>query len=177
MEISELKAFSDHALAFAKKFLQEHKQFNPMFQVLSASGVDILTPGDLPDDMDEHVAKDALAEVVRSHIRERQALGVVSMSDAWVMKLDECHPFFKEAQSGRFSIQELERMGVGKRREALILSLETPIYARIMEQFYYRNAEGNIIFRELKESDSTSWDEQPSGRFYNFFDKQKAVVT
>jgi hypothetical protein len=176
MEVTELKAFSEHALEFAKNFLREHKHFNPMFQVLSAEGLHVIAPEDLPDGVDEHVAKDALAETVRALVREKQAQAVINIGDAWVMALDEKHPFFREAASRQYPMEQLERMGVGKRREALVLTLETPIYTRIMEQFYYRNAEGNIIFRELKEDDSTNrhW-KPPVGRFYGFFEEPQSA--
>lgn len=175
MDIPELRAFSDHALEFAKQYLREHKQFNPMFQILSASGVDVVTAGAPPEDIDLNVAKDALSEHVRSMVRERQAQAVCNVADGWVMKLDDRHPLFKTAISGRYSTETLERMGIAKRREALTVSLETPIYSRVMMQFYYRNSEGDIIFRELKDADSNDPNMRQEGRFYNFFDQGKAT--
>ena len=40
---------------------------------------------------------------------------------------------------------------------------------------YYRNADGDIIFRELKAADFTDPSMRPEGRFYNFFDRAKAA--
>jgi hypothetical protein len=175
MDITELRAFSDHALEFAKHFLREHGNFNPMFQVLSASGVDVVVAGEPPEDIDLNLAKDALSEKVRELVRERQATAVCNVGDGWSMQLDKRHPLFRAARSGRYSTEQLERMGVAKRQEVLTVTLETPIYSRVVMQFYYRNSEGAIIFRELKDADSTNPEMRPEGRFYNFFDQAKAA--
>lgn len=176
MDIDTLKAFSDHALAFSIQYLREHKNFNAMFQVLSASGVDVVVAGDLPQDVDWSVAKDLISGKVRELIKERQAEAVVNMSDGYVMKIAEFHPLAAAAKSGRFSMDQLERMGVAKRREAIVVSLETPIYTRVLIQQYYRNSAGAVILRELKDADSTDpLFRHPQGRFFNFFSQDKAA--
>jgi hypothetical protein len=175
MDIPELKAFSDHALAFAVHHLREHKQLPIMFQVLSSHGVDILAPDAPQPDVDWNLAKEALALKVKDLIRERQAYAVVNLSDAYVTETDQAHPLASLVRSGRYSTADIERMGIAKRREAIIVSLETPIYLRIIMQQYYRNADGAIILRKRIDTDSTDPKMQPAGRFYNFFEQEETA--
>jgi hypothetical protein len=45
-------------------------------------------------------------------------------------------------------------MGIGKRRDAILVSLETPDYRRILKQYYDRSAGGAIILQAHTDVDS-----------------------
>ena len=176
LDIENLKALADHAMTFAVNFLREHKEFQMMFQLHSDSGIDVVQPKGLPPEADEVLAKKAISRAIRQMIEERQAYAVAHMSDAYMIAVPDSHPLRHLAESGDYSTKELERMGIAKRREALIVCLETPTYKRIVQQFYYRNGDGEIILRERKEMDSTHPDwSAPAGRFFIFFDEPKAA--
>jgi hypothetical protein len=62
-------------------------------------------------------------------------------------------------------------MGIGKRREAILVSLETPSYRRVLKQYYARKPDGALALQERMDLDSNSphWNGGVQGRFFNFF--------
>lgn len=176
MEIDELKALSDRWLIFAVNILKQGVRFSAMFDIVSAKGHD--TVGVNPEgEIDPLSAKNAAAAKVRKTIREKHALAVVHVCDASTVVISNSHPRRALALSGRHSIEELERMGIGKRREVILVSLETPSYRRILKQYYDRKADGVPIMQERTDVDSNSpdWNGGAHGRFFDFFPKEKAA--
>jgi len=170
--IPQLSLFVDHALDLAIRYAREHGGLAPMFQVHSQDHIDVISAEEIPDDTPREVAADALCALVRDLVKTRNAYAVVNIVEAWVMDVDKAHPLFHIAQRG--DLQELERMGVGKRRECIVVTLETPIYQRIVLQFFYRNANGHLILREKKDSDSGFG--RGEGRFFNFFSEEEQTA-
>jgi hypothetical protein len=172
--IDELKALSDHWLNFSVNIIRQGGRFTPLFDIVSASGHNTVAVNE-SDDTDAQMAKNAATAKVLETIREKQAFAVVHVSDAATMAISNTHPQRALAFSGRYSLDELERMGIGKRREAVLVSLDTPDYRRVLKQYYGRSADGALILQERTDVDSASpdWNGGVQGRFFDFFAKEK----
>ena len=172
MEINELKTLCERWLALTVNILSQGGRFSPLFDIVSATGHDTVgvNPGENADPVP---VKNAAAVRVLDTIREKNAFAVVHVCDAGTLAIAESHPQRALALSGQYSIEELERMGIGKRRNAILVSLETPIYRRVLKQYYARRTDGPLILEERTDVDSNSphWNGGVQGRFFNFFEK------
>jgi hypothetical protein len=176
LEINELKALSDYWLNFSVNIIRQGGRFTPLFDIVSASGHYTVAVNE-SEHADAQMAKNAAAAKVLETIREKQAFAVVHVSDAATMAISNTHPHRALAFSGRYSFHDLEHMGIGKRREAVLVSLDTPNYRRVLKQYYGRCADGALILQERTDVDSTSpnWNGGVQGRFFDFFAKEKAA--
>lgn len=171
-DLTTLHSFAEAALDFAVEHLRTHAQFAPMFQVLSAAGVDMFIPEGTATEEQWSAVKDFLAEKTRACVREKQAYAVVNVLDAWVIAVDRTHPLAGAARSGRYSTAQLEHMGVGKRRSIVYANLETPIHRQVLMQYYYRNTHGALILQERECKDEPG---EAAGRFFGFFDAPRSA--
>jgi hypothetical protein len=176
LEINELKILADGWLTLAVNILKQGGRFSPLFDIVSATGHDTVGVN-AEEKMDPLSAKNAAAAKVRETIREKHAFAVIHICDAATVVISNTHPQRALALGGRYSIEELERMGIGKRREAILVSLETPGYRRILKQYYDRIADGALIMQKRTDTDSNSpdWNGGAQGRFFDFFPKEKAA--
>jgi hypothetical protein len=147
MDIEALNAMGERAVAAAIEQLKRNGKFPPLFLVESPAGCDAVT-GRSETEQGWSAARDDMAEKIRELVRTKNAYAVIGTTDSWIT----------------------EPLKGGRRRSAILIRIETPIYERSILQFYYRNAEGAIILRERQQTDTLAKDFRPGvGRFMRFF--------
>lgn len=171
MDIETLKEFSADALRFGVDYLKERGNLRPMFMIFSPAGMDVINANltsDAPGD------RDAFLSFIRGKVIERGAYAIAHVSDAWIAAVREDHPQLALAQSGRYNTAQLQAMGIAVRREAILVSLETPIYHQLVQQFY-RRGETGIVLEEKVERNSSHPGPAPTGRIFGFFPQTEAI--
>ena len=173
MTIDELKDLSEFVLKSGVETLQKkHGDLCARFHLVKADGgLDIVfIEGDL---INQPTAKEIMAREIRRRAAAGELQAVVLLSDVFVGRMSEQNEQIRRRLG--LNVEQSAELGLCKRQEAVMVSLDSPFYRRIVTQDYTRRGR-EIELGERKEMDDTKPGSRASGRFMSFFNHEAARV-
>jgi hypothetical protein len=176
--IDEAKGLAKFALDFAIKQLRETKSFQAICHLIPAEGSIevVLIDG---DDLNSFEAKYEIGKKLKARAKEINAVATVFITDAYMAEITDMERYQQACQIAGHHIGDtatLERLGLAKRRECLMVSVETPIFRQFGMQFYARTKNGKPFFLEYVERDASDGAEmRGQGNFFGFFEDAPAA--
>ena len=127
----------------------------------------------MPDVTNSEEAKAAFARKLKEHVRDRSIEAVVMVSDSYIADMTPEQEKVKRAFA--MTVEDCWKAGLIPKREAVVVTLESPIYQRIARQ-EYRRVDGDravelIGAPEIISSvpDANGMSGRYSGRMMGFF--------
>lgn len=174
MEIEILRQRAVRLIERMKAELARTGQVEPLLLLLGEHAVEqmMFDPGLLNSGR----GKEALFSAARERVRQTGAQAVLMATDAYcflpeVDRMRELKPESLEDLLSQGGIDALVAAGLGRKSEAVAVTLQTPVYTMFLEQPYERTAKG-IVFGELQSLDNSSQEAKLSGRMQMFSDVQ-----
>lgn len=148
--------------------MQKDGAFATQFIVVAPDGsADIFIPP--PETANNPLLKEAMVKTLQELGRVAKPLAVMVVSDAFESRSTTTDPAALDAM--RFiPLGELQRKGlVGKPREVVLCTIQTPVDCSVLKQFY-RREEGKIVPEEREKASEA---DAHKGRLFRFFDGQQ----
>jgi len=167
MTIEELKDLAGGVMEFALNYLRENESLDAMFQLVTRDGIDVIQiEGPL---INSATAKKEISDRIRERIRSGDVQAVIFVSDTFYAETTVENQRIINRE--RLNVEQAHARGLCDKQEAILVTLETPIYQSLTRQIYQRFGK-RIKPGKLLLDDST----MPSfggatGRMFNFFDK------
>ena len=159
----DLNAMADFNIEFAIKTLQSGAQLNPMAQVVSDRGIQVLTP-------EADVSNDEFAAAIAEFVQQHKATAVCLVAEAFVSKVTDPQTMAALKRGEGPGFAELLARGAIERKSFLIATVETPREFLLVRQEYDQDAMGVLVFGP-RQYDRPESHELASmqGRFFSFF--------
>jgi hypothetical protein len=169
MEICALRLCAEELLRLSKEELAERKTVRPV--ILLARGGSLETVLFDPRLLQSDGGKDGLFAVVRRRALESGADAMLIAVDSYclipnMVRMRASAPTILRGLATE-GIDALVSAGLGEKREALAVILQTPIYTLLLEQLYERG-DHSLVFGECRRIDSGEQPLEPFGRFHIF---------
>lgn len=169
MEICALKSCAEELLRCLKQELAARGTVNPVILLVRGTSMEsvVFDPGLLRSEG----TKDALFALVRRRAVENGADAMLVAIDTYCLVPNVVHMCatdpIKVRRLATVGIDALVAAGLGEKREALAVIVQTPIYTLLLEQLYERG-EHSLVFGECRRIDSGEYALEPLGRFHIF---------
>lgn len=127
---------------------------------------------------DGKVQQEQFVLAVRQMVKDFNAQAVCLLADSYVTKVTSPEVSHRIANGESFTAAEILARKWGRRREAIICTVERPGSLAVFHQFYRRNSEGSIIVEELQigNPDLDSLGATHRTGLYRFFEQPAPTV-
>jgi len=169
MEICALRLCAEELLRLLKEELAERKTVRPVIMLVRDGSLETVLFD--PRLLRSEGSKDGLFAVVRRRAVESGADAMLIAVDSYCLIPNMVRMRATDQMILRGLVTEgidaLVAAGLGEKREALAVILQTPIYTLLLEQLYERG-EHSLVFGECRRIDSCEQPLEPLGRFHIF---------
>lgn len=146
-----LEVLVESALSEARRVMEKTQSFGMKVGIQDSTGFKWMKiPKDL--NLNDPNARELIAYAARKAAEKLNATAVVMVNDAWVgvptQKQKDLPPEERKKAMRARSIAELEAMGLAKRVEALVITVQTPETATMIHQIYDHTSSGDVIWGE-----------------------------
>lgn len=141
--IEDLKAIAQEALDYGVSCIRDDGELHMMFYLIGRDGTREIVMCDGPLTNSEK-AKQMLSERLKRRVRERGIEAVAMVSDTFIA--ENMTPAQEATRrTFRMTIEDCFNAGMIPKREAVTVTLESPIYQQIARQEYRRVDDGRAI--------------------------------
>ena len=156
-----------------KEELAETRTVEPIFILLCDHGCHFIAFD--PVLFNDIAGKEAMSASLRQRAAQEGARGALIGTDSYAF-LPDLEAIRRANQNlvraaTAAGIDALIRSGLGRKSEAISVSLQTPTFHLLFQQLYTRGRGNSIVFRELLTIDSREYDSSPviSAGFFDIF--------
>jgi hypothetical protein len=177
MDLQQLYKFADAMLDKWSQTLVNTQSMTPVFHIVSGdpekNDIILAAPGDI---MNSPQAKHAMGGEIRKMIPQVRGVAVLTLMDTWQAVFSGSEE--QQIKVGRWmhqnhiSVTEAYELGLVKRREALIMTVESPLGLYTVVQFYKRDEKEKVVLEERKSHTDIK---AGQANFSGFFSKAKTV--
>jgi hypothetical protein len=170
--IEDLKAIAQRALDFGIERIRETGELHQMFHLVGREKTKIIMcGGDVTNDED---AKQELSEHLKARVRGESIDAVIMVSDTYIAEATREQDAIRRAFG--MTIEDMFKAGMIPKREAVTVTLESPIYAQCVTQEYRRAEDDDkrvelvgapVITSTVEDANGISG--KYRGRFMNWF--------
>jgi hypothetical protein len=141
MTVEDLKVIAQKALDFGIERIRETGDLHMMFHLVGREKTEIvMCAGDVTN---SEAAKAELSRDLKARVRAGGVEAVVMLSDTYIAEMTPAQEKLKRAF--RMTVEDCFNAGMIPKREAVTVTLESPIYAQIARQEYRRVDGGRAI--------------------------------
>ena len=145
---TEMRTLAEATLHFCRVCLTETRGLSPMIHLLPENMV-LTCPGEI---MNNAESKHAFYDYVAAHARATGATAAILINDIWYLDgaTNEEIETARNAAGRWMTVSEMAGMGIGRKAEAIHVTVDTPIAIFIMRQSYVRLSD-RIEFGTIEE--------------------------
>lgn len=172
MEIDQLKELATRIREVSIERLTETGSLDMVFHLVRTDGTfEIVYPE--PDAANHSSQKDALSKLIRARIAGGGIEAVIFVSDIYFGKTIN-NEATRIMQQMKLNVEEGEALGLIKKVEAVMVTIDSPIYFEIGRQVYTRDKQdrSKVTLGEFERTTAENG-MRFEGRFFNFFGAQK----
>lgn len=127
---------------------------------------------------DGKVQQEKFVLAVRQMVKDFNAQAVCLLADSQITKVTSPEASHRIARGESFTAKEILARKWGKRRDAIICTVERPGSLAVFHQYYRRNADGHVILEELEcgNPDLDGLGATHRTGMYRFFEQPAATV-
>jgi hypothetical protein len=124
------------------------------------------------------VQQERFLEAVRKMIKDFNGKAACLLADSQITKVTSPEANHRIALGESFTAEELLARKWGKRRDAIVCTVEKPGEIAIYHQYYRRNSEGAVILEELQTANPETQALGATGRagLYRLFEEPEPTV-
>ena len=142
MTIEDLKAIAQKALDYGIECIREGGELHLMFHLIGRDGVHeiVVCASDITNSEE---AKAAFSRKLKERVRERGVEAVIMVSDTYIADITPEQEKVKRAF--QMTVEDCWKAGMFPKREAVTVTLESPIYQQLTRQEYRRADGGRAV--------------------------------
>lgn len=163
MTNDKLKEFANSFFDAMRRELAEDKGCMMKVAMVTTSGTDIYAiTGEIAN---SGPLKDAVSRKLKSIVAKGDVVAVMTASESWVATVkQEIYD-----QTPGLSVTEMADRGLVEKKEAITLSMETPVFTYFIQQIFTRDADDNPILGETETFEAPNDGRASDARFSQWF--------